>query len=248
MSGRLWKALRRADRALLDLVYPADAVCLLCGRAAGGALLCPECSGALDACALPEDEHAAWLYADAAGRLVRMLKERATAPAAEVLARGIAEKLARADVPPDAVITPVPMPAARLGERGIDHGLTLAQALGRQTGLAVRPLLKRKAKNARTQRGLSAEERLRNVRDAFAPLDPIPETAVLVDDVLTTGATVTACAECLRAAGCRRVIILTATRAERDRKEEIHAKTDTVSPDAGGAAPGAGRGLGGEGR
>ena len=138
MSGRFWTALRRADRALLDLVYPADAVCLLCGRAAGGELLCPECRGALDACALPEDRHAVWLYTDAAGRLVRMLKERAAAPAAEVLARGIAEKLARADVPPDAVITPVPMPSARRRERGIDHGLALAEALGVQTGRPVR--------------------------------------------------------------------------------------------------------------
>ena len=232
MSGRLKAVLRRADRALLDLVYPSGAVCLLCGRAAGGELLCPECQKGLDACALPDDAHAVWLYTEEAGRLVRMLKERAVAPAAEVLARGLAEKLVLTDVPLNAVITSVPMPVMRRRERGIDHGWAIAKALSERTGYPAKPLLKRKVRNAKTQRGLSAEERLRNMRDAFVSLEGIPQTVILVDDVLTTGATVTACAECLRAAGCRRVIVLVATRAEKDRKEDAHAETESVIPDA----------------
>ena len=240
-------ALRQAEHALLDWVYPVGAVCLLCGRAAGGELLCPECRKGLDACALPEDVHAVWLYTDEAGRLVRMLKERAVGPAAEVLARGIAEKLSQRSIPADAVITSVPMPVVRRRERGIDHGWAIARALSAQTGLPAKPLLKRKARSAKTQRGLSAEERLRNMRDAFAPLENIPDTVILVDDVLTTGATVTACADCLRAAGCSRVIVLVATRAEKDRKEGAHAETDPVMPDADSPAAGSRRSGGREG-
>lgn len=212
--NRIWEKLRAAERALLDRAYPDAAVCLLCGRAAEGELLCRDCRDGLDACAVPGDEHAVWRYDQEAGRLVRMLKERAVGPAAEILARGIAEKLEKLDVPEDAVITSVPMPVLRRRERGIDHGWKLAQALSARTGLAAKPLLKRKARNARTQRGLSAEERIRNMKDAFAPLGDAPDTVILVDDVLTTGATVSACSDCLRAAGCSRVIILAATRAE----------------------------------
>lgn len=214
MSGRFFRVIRGAERSLLERTYPNNAICLLCGRAAGGELLCPDCRKGLEACALPEDEHAVWLYRDEAGRLVRMLKERAVAPAAEILARDIAEKLRKLDVSADAVITSVPMPVLRRRERGIDHGWKLALALGAETGYPVRPLLKRKARSAKTQRGLSAEERLKNMRDAFAPLDDIPQTVILVDDVMTTGATAAACRETLTVAGCERVIVLAATRAE----------------------------------
>ena len=245
-----WRGLlRRADRALLSLLYPEHAVCLICGRAAGGRPLCDDCRAGLDACAVREpDTPAVWHYEAEAGRLVRMLKERAVGPAAGVLAEGMAAKAREMDLPPDTVITSVPMPAYRLRERGVDHGRLLAEALARETGLPVRPLLRRKAKQARTQRGLSAQERRINVRDAFEAVGAPPRCVLLADDVLTTGATLESCREALTAAGCERVLFLTAAKAGicRDGGAEKGADDAEMDRDPGGPAgggPGAGRGA-----
>ena len=214
MSGNnVAGAVRRADRSLLTWAYPEGAVCLTCGRASGGGILCARCRKGLDDCALPQDDTAVWRYENEAGELVRLLKERAVAPAAGALALGMAKKLADMGFPEDAVLTSVPMPETRRRQRGIDHGWELALALSAITGLKARPLMRRKARNARTQRGLGQEERRLNVRDAFVALAPVPATVILTDDVLTTGATTGECARCLQEAGCERVILITACRA-----------------------------------
>lgn len=248
------RLLRRADEGLLGLVYPDAAVCLICGRAAEGQLLCADCRAGLDACRIEDgDTPAVWHYEAEAGTLVRMLKERAVGPAADVLAEGMAEKLSGMRVPPDTVITSVPMPGRRLRLRGVDHGRLLAEALGRKTGLPARPLLKRKAADARTQRGLSAEERRINVRGAFAAACAAPRCVLLVDDVLTTGATLDSCREALEAAGCAQVLFLTAARADPGRADDTakegskHAKMDRSADPPADPDGGAGDRAGGEG-
>ncbi|MBM3335677.1 ComF family protein, partial [Candidatus Sumerlaeota bacterium] len=72
-----------------------------------------------------------------------------------------------------------------------------------------------------SQTGLSKDERLKNVEGAFAPVSALDQnvrdkTAVLIDDVCTTGATGSACASALKQAGAARVILLTFTRATLD--------------------------------
>ncbi len=210
--GRLVSAARRTDEGALDAVYPAGAVCLLCGRRSAGALLCPECGEILDQERLTGGEPpAAWPYEGIAGRLVRLLKDHAVAAAAEVLAEGIAD---RADPRADAV-TWVPMPPERLRERGIDHGRELAEATARRLGLPCEALLARRPGSSRhTQRGLNAEERRRNVRDAFVCAGTPPDRVLLVDDVRTTGATLEACRECLLQAGAGEVWAVTAAVAD----------------------------------
>ncbi len=114
------------------------------------------------------------------------------------------------------VVTHVPTSKTHRRRRGYDQAELLARALAERAGLAFQPLLVRR-RQKRTQVSLHPGQRMANVRDAFslAPAaDPPRERDVLlVDDVLTTGATARAAAETLAVAGARRVALVTFARA-----------------------------------
>lgn len=113
----------------------------------------------------------------------------------------------------DALIVPVPLSAARLVERGFNQASILAAALGGE--LAPRVLVR--ARNTPPQVGLSRERRAINVRGAFrarAPSRIRGRDVVLVDDVVTTGATLRAAASALFDAGARSVAGCALARAE----------------------------------
>jgi ComF family protein len=117
---------------------------------------------------------------------------------------------------PEALLVPVPLHVNRLRSRGFNQALLLARALARHRGLevAARALVRRR--DTHMQPGLSAPDRRRNLRGAFAVREPARiagRHVVLVDDVLTTGATADACATVLHAAGAARVDVFTVGRA-----------------------------------
>ncbi|HUC62545.1 MAG TPA: ComF family protein [Alphaproteobacteria bacterium] len=117
-------------------------------------------------------------------------------------------------------VAPVPLHWTRLFRRRYNQAALLAHAIGRARGVPVVPDLLLRRRRTPSQGGLNATERQRNMRGAFA-LKPTYAGAVegkrvvLVDDVLTTGATVNACAETLIAAGAAAVDILTLARVAR---------------------------------
>ena len=214
---------------MLDLVYPEGAVCPNCGRLSGGQAICPECREEMERDWLDGTSGpvcACWAYDGPAGRLVRQLKEHGVELAADTLAEGICRRLGTG-LPADTAVTWVPMPRSRLLARGRDHGKALAEAAAARLGLRAVPLLRRRrGSSGHTQRGLNREKRILNVRDAFEPAvreGGMPRSVLLVDDVLTTGATLRACEKALRAAGAERIRAVTATaagRAARRRPEE----------------------------
>ena len=116
-------------------------------------------------------------------------------------------------VPKSDLLVPIPLHARRLRERGYDQARLLADAAGKRFGLPVATLLRRiRATGQQVGRDRTARER--SVRGAFAPTRKVRGLRIcLIDDVLTTGATASAAAEALLAAGAARVEVRTLARA-----------------------------------
>jgi len=112
------------------------------------------------------------------------------------------------------VVTAVPADGERLLRRGYHPAERLARELASRWHLPASDLLVRTQASPR-QTGLRLDERRRNVVGAFAARGAVPHAVVLVDDVYTTGATVSAAAGALRAAGARTVRVLTFARTVR---------------------------------
>ena len=119
----------------------------------------------------------------------------------------------RALARPLAALVPVPLARARQQARGFNQAALLAERLAAGLRLPVRPRWLTRARATAPQSDLGAAERRANVRGAFAAAPAVAgRHVIIVDDVLTTGATVAECARALRAAGAFRVGVLTVAR------------------------------------
>lgn len=205
--------------------------CLGCGgRGDRGRDLCVPCHAALPwlriacpHCALPlptpgstcgeclshppplDAVHAAFVYAPPLDRLLPRFKFHGDLAAGRLLAALMRETTP--SFPRGAVIVPIPLHRKRLRMRGYDQALELAKPLARACALPLRDDLLHRARATAAQSRLHADQRKRNLRNAFAvdAARGLPACAVLVDDVMTTGATLHAAARVLRKAGVARV-------------------------------------------
>jgi ComF family protein len=128
----------------------------------------------------------------------------------------LGEPAARAVVVGADALVPVPLHPQRRRERGFNQAELISAAIGRRTGVAVVGGALVRRKDTAPQSGLSAAARRGNVRGAFAVRrhsQVAGRCVVLVDDVLTTGATAQACAQALREAGATEVRLLSVARA-----------------------------------
>ena len=145
---------------------------------------------------------AAFVYAEPINGLLRRFKFHQDLAAGNVLVQLMAQHLRLADRPQ--VLVPVPLHRRRLAQRGYDQALELAAPLARALQVPlVNGLIRTKATGAQTR--LDATGRARNLRGAFAVTRPLPAHVVLVDDVMTTGATLQAACTALHQAGVVRV-------------------------------------------
>jgi competence protein ComFC len=111
-------------------------------------------------------------------------------------------------------LVPVPLHRSRQMERQFNQAEEIARSIGIETGLPVMPLLKR-VRRTETQTRLSRNQRMENLKGAFALRKTacgVPPQIILVDDVFTTGSTVDECAKVLRKAGAGRIAVLTVMR------------------------------------
>ena len=150
-------------------------------------------------------------YSDTAAKVVSRLKYQdrhdMAGPMARVMGFAGADILAHADI-----VLPVPLHPAKLRKRRYNQSALLANRLGQEGQKLPNPLIRR-VKNTRPQVGLSEKARARNVQDAFALTDGAEDyveekSIVIIDDVITTGATARACANAFLAAGARSVSVL----------------------------------------
>jgi ComF family protein len=112
-------------------------------------------------------------------------------------------------------VTPVPLHWRRQWQRGFNQSELLARTVARRCGIPVLHALKR-ARSTVAQAGLSNTGRRQNVAAAFRPRRTVEgKRILLVDDVMTTGATAAACALALKRAGAAKVTLLTVARVDR---------------------------------
>jgi len=213
--------------------------CLLCLQAAETRCLCPACLADLSwqdhACAvcalpLPEESDAEvcaecllcpppWQQAQAVfhyqfpvDRLIAAFKYQHQLALTDLFADLMAARLA-ADARPT-LIVPVPLHPQRLRERGYDQTLLLARALARLTGIAFQPTALQRLRDTAMQKSLDRDARRANLLGAFGCRGEAlaGQRILLIDDVLTTGATLSVLSEVLLNAGAESVHALVIAR------------------------------------
>ena len=160
-----------------------------------------------------------WVPGGAGGQIVHALKYEGWRATAD----GMAERMARLAWPVDVVdertaLVPVPLSAGRMRERGFNQSELIAHALASRWRIPVWPDAILRARETTTQTKLRPSDRLRNVAGAFDVSHSLSKRIrgahlVLVDDVVTTAATLNACAETLMQAGARIISYVTFGRA-----------------------------------
>jgi ComF family protein len=186
--------------------------------------LCPKCSQpapnghVCDTCRIdPPPWQACRSWASYRGPLrsaIHRLKYKNDIGLCEPLGQHLVQLLQEQAWPVDCII-PVPLNSHRRRERGYNQSALLAFFLTLQTGLPSIPSALQRIRNTRSQVGLTAEERHQNLDGAFsARVDRISgRTVLLLDDVMTTGATLRNAARALLIAGASQVYALTLARA-----------------------------------
>lgn len=224
-------------RSCAAAVLPQD--CFLCAAPSGDELLCPACSSGLPllsdercpVCALPtpgasvcgaclkqpphfDATQAVFRYEFPVDSLIRSLKYAHRLASADFLGRTLMQL--PAPFRPD-LILPVPLSPARLAERGFNQALELARPLARALGVSPEIDRIHRRRDTTPQASLPWKERATNIRHAFeCDVDLTGKAVLVVDDVMTTGATLDELARTLKARGAVRVENRVLARALKD--------------------------------
>ena len=226
-------------QTMLDLLLPPR--CVLCGLPSGAVCICSACKSDLPwtgphcrQCGLPLDAPrdntcgcciqkpppfsrtlCPLQYLFPADRLVQSFKFNRQLAAGRVLSRLMGEWVVGQNADQPDMLIPVPLHHLRIIKRGFNQAYELGSDLGRILDIPLLSSALRRRRNTRAQSGLDRKQRRNNVRGAFywhSPGKPARHVA-LIDDVMTTGTTVTECARVIKKAGAKRVDVWVAARA-----------------------------------
>lgn len=218
--------------AVIDFVYPP--YCILCEAHLNGTakVICDECWHALPLYDNSQDVFkalriaaqdcglqnilSAWEYCDAVETIIHEMKyfrkKCLSAKIGTEMARVMQQNQGYGRVD---LLIPVPLHRTRLRDRGFNQSLLLAREISLALGMPVLTDVLVRKRNTRPQSNLGPGERRKNVDGAFEvtkAVSLVGKVVVLVDDVLTTGATLAACARTLHRSKARRILGITAAK------------------------------------
>jgi len=211
---------------LASIVLPRD--CFLCDAASDDKFLCANCEASLarlpvnhcEVCALPtplgdacgaclktrpafDATHARFVYDFPLNELIQSLKYQRRLASVEFLAQALISLIH--DARPD-VIVPVPLASARLAFRGFNQSIELARPLAARLQMKIARTMVVRSRDTVPQVSLPPKERAKNIRNAFeCNADLSGKTVWVIDDVMTTGATLNELARVLKLQGAVRV-------------------------------------------
>ena len=208
---------------LIDLLYPP--ICISCEeRMAGEEVICEYCLSGLEPTNLGnwvenitnhdhlDCAYSGWYFDEIFQQMVHEMKYQESRMVAEIFGHKLGtllrNELSRLSI--DSVI-PVPLHSARLRERGFNQSALLGRALSEVISIACSEDILFRKRNTVSQTKLGADERKQNMSSAFFAKDIGDYTRfLLIDDILTTGSTLSACAEALKSEGAQFVGAVTA--------------------------------------
>jgi competence protein ComFC len=204
-------------RSLSDFFFPYIPQCVCCGTEKGVEdYLCESCTEKMESLKAGEIKtvgikaYSAYRYEGYAKKIVRGFKYNNKKWLSRFMGDAMIKAIFGGNIKPQdfSFICNVPLHAKKKKSRGYDQSEELAKRISETTGIPYINALKR-IKFTKTQTKLTEQERRENIKGAFEKTAYVRGSALLVDDVLTTGATVMECAEVLKAAGAQSVTVLT---------------------------------------
>ena len=223
-----------------DIVWVTGLCCEKCGRPLAKenrSKLCSDCTAGSSH--FYRRGYASVVYTGTVREMVRDMKYRDKAWHADTLVSVMTDRYFKladpetGELPCHDYIVPVPMNAKKKAKRGYDQAALIAQGLSTRIGTPCLVNAIKRVRETKAMSSLSEEERRQNLKGAFSiPFDMVyiieGKSIMLVDDVYTTGSSVSACAEVLLAAGAENVdIFVFATKADARRTEDCPAVVES---------------------
>lgn len=208
---------------ILTLIYPDRYTCLICNQYSLNNCICRECNKKLEI--INQDFRmksgnesyrcfSVFKYSGEVTDIIKKLKYGNKFSLVPFLGEYMTELIRSKNIDFD-IITFVPMTSRRKKHRGFNQAQLLAEEVGKRINKPVDKILK-KEKNTKDQIGLNDEERWKNVSKCFqlnGNVDVKDKVILLIDDVITTGATTINCGEILKKHGAKEIYILTVAKS-----------------------------------
>ena len=209
MGKEIIKIIKIALEALLDIIYPYDNKCIICG-VEGFLGICSKCKSEIKRVHQQEEIMAYGYYGGVLKKLILNLKYHKSFIAGKVLADLLCQIIIEKELSIDSICY-VPISKASLKKRGFNQCSVLAKNISSILDIPVIDCLV-KVKETKEQKLLGKEERMKNILDAFEIKNKeklFKKNILLIDDVYTTGATINECKKNIEKCNINKIYLLT---------------------------------------
>ena len=209
MGKEIIKIIKIALEALLDIIYPYDNKCIICG-VEGFLGICSKCKSEIKRVHQQEEIMAYWYYGGVLKKLILNLKYHKSFIAGKVLADLLCQIIIEKKLSIDCICY-VPISKDSLKKRGFNQCSVLAKNISSILDIPVIDCLV-KVKETKEQKLLGKEERMKNILDAFEIKNKeklFKKNILLIDDVYTTGATINECKKNIEKCNINKIYLLT---------------------------------------